>query len=321
MLTAVWQSTILALAVAAVTLRWKRSTPSIRYWLWQVVALKLLILPVWTATIPIPDFFPRGPSDRLSVSPSARIDSSRVDPSGTNAATGRSDRDGADPRHGHLAPIGLVRPQSHGLAADRPGLMADSDADPPGLPTAIAAGPSPPASDAHRRSSPCNPEVAELRRSDWPETGPGTQGGRVRGLAVRLRLVASPAGPAQGLTGSIEPDRARQVLAHELAHVKRADLFWDWFPAIARMLFFFHPVAHWAAGRILLERELACDQIAMNLSDRGPAHYARMLVRVTRIGGMPLARSVDRRIVRKTWAGQSRVEPGETFISIRRQPR
>ncbi|MFI5457045.1 MAG: M56 family metallopeptidase [Isosphaerales bacterium] len=69
------------------------------------------------------------------------------------------------------------------------------------------------------------------------------------------------------------------------------DLFWDWFPAIARMLFFFHPVAHWAAGRILLERELACDQAAMNLSNRDAASYARMLVQVASAASFPLRAS------------------------------
>ena len=92
----------------------------------------------------------------------------------------------------------------------------------------------------------------------------------------------------EGLASLLGPDELRQVLLHELAHVKRGDLIWDWFPAIARMLFFFHPVAHWAAGRILLERELACDQAALRLSNRDEAGYARMLVRVASLASFPL---------------------------------
>jgi beta-lactamase regulating signal transducer with metallopeptidase domain len=92
----------------------------------------------------------------------------------------------------------------------------------------------------------------------------------------------------EGLAGALEPDELRQVLLHELAHVKRGDLILDWFPAIARLLFFFHPVAHWAAGRILLERELACDQAAINLSNHDAASYARMLVRVATVAAFPL---------------------------------
>jgi beta-lactamase regulating signal transducer with metallopeptidase domain len=96
----------------------------------------------------------------------------------------------------------------------------------------------------------------------------------------------------EGLAGSLEPDELRQVLLHELAHVKRGDLFWDWFPTLARLLFFFHPVAHWAAGRILLERELACDQAAMSLTNQDDAGYARMLVRVASLASFPLRATV-----------------------------
>ena len=49
-----------------------------------------------------------------------------------------------------------------------------------------------------------------------------------------------------------------------------------------------NPVAHWAAGRILLERELACDQAAMNLSNCDAGSYARMLVQVAGAAAFPL---------------------------------
>jgi hypothetical protein len=58
-LAAVWQSTVLALFIALVALRLKRASPGVRYWLWQVVALKLLIVPFWTVLIPPPALFAR----------------------------------------------------------------------------------------------------------------------------------------------------------------------------------------------------------------------------------------------------------------------
>jgi beta-lactamase regulating signal transducer with metallopeptidase domain len=78
-----------------------------------------------------------------------------------------------------------------------------------------------------------------------------------------------------------------QVVAHELAHVQRRDLAWGWIPEIARIVYFFHPVAHWAARRVRLERELACDQRAMMTSGRGPAEYAETLVRVLSVASSP----------------------------------
>jgi beta-lactamase regulating signal transducer with metallopeptidase domain len=82
------------------------------------------------------------------------------------------------------------------------------------------------------------------------------------------------------LLTTLAPVELAQVLAHELAHVKRRDLIWGWTVELARLFYFFHPVAHWVGYRVRLERELACDQLAMAASGRRPADYAETLVRV-----------------------------------------
>lgn len=90
--------------------------------------------------------------------------------------------------------------------------------------------------------------------------------------------------PVIVLPRSLEPllfDRQlAPVLVHELAHVKRWDLLWNWIPQIARMLYFFHPVAHFVAFRIRLESELACDGWAMSATGQAASGYADLLVRV-----------------------------------------
>ena len=82
------------------------------------------------------------------------------------------------------------------------------------------------------------------------------------------------------LLATFDEGELRQVLAHELAHVKRRDLLWGWLSEIAALVYFFHPVAHWVSYRVRLERELACDQLAMAACGRGPAAYAETLVRI-----------------------------------------
>jgi beta-lactamase regulating signal transducer with metallopeptidase domain len=67
---------------------------------------------------------------------------------------------------------------------------------------------------------------------------------------------------------------------HELAHVQRRDLAWCWIPQIARILFFFNPVAHLVWRRIRLESELACDQQAMQSECDTPADYVQTLLLV-----------------------------------------
>ena len=67
---------------------------------------------------------------------------------------------------------------------------------------------------------------------------------------------------------------------HELAHIKRRDLVWGWPVEIARIVYFFHPLVYWVAYQLRLERELACDQLAMAGSGHPPADYAQTLVQV-----------------------------------------
>jgi beta-lactamase regulating signal transducer with metallopeptidase domain len=84
----------------------------------------------------------------------------------------------------------------------------------------------------------------------------------------------------RGLRATLSASELNHVLLHELAHVRRLDLVWGWIGELARMVYFFHPVVHWIAYRLRLERELACDQLAMATSGQGAAEYAATLVRV-----------------------------------------
>jgi beta-lactamase regulating signal transducer with metallopeptidase domain len=93
---------------------------------------------------------------------------------------------------------------------------------------------------------------------------------------VRHAVLVMPAGLATTLSST----ELRHVLLHELAHVRRRDLVWGWINELARVVYFFHPVAHWIAYRARLERELACDQMAMAHSGHDAREYAATLVRV-----------------------------------------
>ncbi|MFY1831839.1 M56 family metallopeptidase [Myxococcus fulvus] len=70
----------------------------------------------------------------------------------------------------------------------------------------------------------------------------------------------------------------RMALAHEVAHLKRGDLWLGWVPALAEALLFFHPLARRAVKEYALAREEACDAEALRLTGAEPADYGELLL-------------------------------------------
>jgi beta-lactamase regulating signal transducer with metallopeptidase domain len=60
----------------------------------------------------------------------------------------------------------------------------------------------------------------------------------------------------------------RHIFLHELAHLKRGDLLTNWFMSIAHAIHWFNPIVWFLLRRMRLERELACDALA--LESAGP---------------------------------------------------
>jgi len=73
------------------------------------------------------------------------------------------------------------------------------------------------------------------------------------------------------------------VLLHELAHLVRRDMVWQYAVEAARAIYWFHPLVWWAARCAHVEREHACDDLVLN---RGVAagDYARHLLDVVSRG-------------------------------------
>ena len=117
-------------------------------------------------------------------------------------------------------------------------------------------------------------------------------------LASRLRLRrlpeirVSPHVETPLVTGLLRPvvvlpsdrfdeltDRQQQMaICHELAHLKRADLWLGCVPALAERVFFFHPLVHLASREYALSREAACDAAVMDTLDAAPQEYGRLLL-------------------------------------------
>lgn len=91
---------------------------------------------------------------------------------------------------------------------------------------------------------------------------------------LRRPVVLLPAAHAMSAAESA------MAMAHELAHLQRGDLWLGWLPALARRLFFFHPLVTWAMREYAFEREAACDAQVMQQTGTQPHAYASLLLRL-----------------------------------------
>lgn len=70
----------------------------------------------------------------------------------------------------------------------------------------------------------------------------------------------------------------RMILAHELAHVKRWDLLWEWLGTLIQIAFFFHPLVVLARREERLAREAAADVLALQATETDAADYGKLLL-------------------------------------------
>ena len=71
--------------------------------------------------------------------------------------------------------------------------------------------------------------------------------------------------PAGWLTG-LPPAVIEAVIAHELAHVRRWDLWVNLFQRVVETVLFYHPAVWWLSARIRAEREMCCDELAVSVT-------------------------------------------------------
>lgn len=85
----------------------------------------------------------------------------------------------------------------------------------------------------------------------------------------------------------VRPDELETVIVHEIAHLRRGDMFVRYLEWIAGILFFFWPVVAWINRRLDAAREFACDEWALNQGKLTAPEYARCLLRVVQPAHRP----------------------------------
>lgn len=121
-------------------------------------------------------------------------------------------------------------------------------------------------------------------------------------------------------------EQLNSVLLHELAHIKRRDTLAQLLGQIACALYWFNPLVWFAAWRLGVERERACDDLVLASGVRPSAYAAHLLAvvttcspaRWTRSCGLAMARqsSLESRLVAVLSEKQSRRGVSVTLSTI-----
>jgi beta-lactamase regulating signal transducer with metallopeptidase domain len=121
-----------------------------------------------------------------------------------------------------------------------------------------------------------------VRRSISVRVAPTTMAPATVGLFRPVILLSS------ATVLGISPQQLEAVLAHELAHIRRHDYLVNVLQMIVETLFFYHPAIWWASRRIRIERELCCDDEAVQACG-DVVCYAQALTSVARLQVTPSA--------------------------------
>src|SRR6185312_5073295 len=95
-------------------------------------------------------------------------------------------------------------------------------------------------------------------------------------------------------------DQLRSVLLHELAHIKRRDMLAQLLAEIACALYWFNPLAWFAAWRLGVERERACDDLVLASGVRPSAYAEHLLDVVTALSPARWTQSCGLAMARKS---------------------
>jgi beta-lactamase regulating signal transducer with metallopeptidase domain len=248
-----------------------RLTAATRAWLWWLAAAKFVVALVWTAPILLPQAPPVEIVNDRSNAPPAVADVAAIDGPIASGTAGAADAVGVATARPIVAPanpwpvalnlmwvVGVF--VAAGLAvrdwrrASR--LVAQSSAATPDILGIV------------------QPLASRLSLGRVPEVrmSPDVETPLVVGVARPVVLL-----PAIGFARL--SDRQRQMsICHELVHIRRADLRLGCVPALAELLFFFHPFTRLAAREYALAREAACDAAVLEALDAAPQEYGRLLV-------------------------------------------
>jgi beta-lactamase regulating signal transducer with metallopeptidase domain len=251
----------------------RRLPPRWRYALWLLVAARLAL--PWTVPSPLSVFnFLKLPKAAVT----APVPGASVLPSAGASATAPSQPAAARAAPALIVSVGRIR-------ADVPWLLAVW------LGGALVLGMGLALTHYRlwRRVTPRRPLI-DARVMNLLEDCKQTMGVRVPVTLVETPAVSSPSLfgfvrprlllPA-GLTTGFSQEELRHVFLHELSHIKRLDILMGWLMTALQIVHWFNPLVWLASYRMRVDRELACDALALSYAgEEENQPYGRTIIKL-----------------------------------------
>lgn len=245
-----------------------RLSPHVRALLWWCVAAKFVVTLVWRAPIGVPVL---PPQDAVKSNPILASVSAAPASSGDSFTTdapsrGYVEKDNRSPVPDLPWTAIVIAVWSLGVGITLARTLR-SWFETRGVVSRSVAGDAPLRAAVHELST-----LLALRRPAEVRVSAEIESPLITGVLRPVILVP------RDLFPTLTAEQQRMTLCHELAHMKRGDLWLGCVPALVERCFFFHPLARLAAREYAFWREAACDDAVLVALGASPQSYGRLLL-------------------------------------------
>lgn len=243
-----WQSTLVAGVAALLALALKNNPARSRYWLWMIASLKFLIP---FSLLVLAGSYVSFPAATISSTPQLSVMAAEFS-----------------------QPFAKVQPVAVAMPASKP------------------------QHESHLERIFCGiwifgSVVIGFRRvRRWREVSAVARAGKPLDVDALVRVVSSASMVEPGVFGIFRPvlllpagitehlnaEHLKAIVAHELCHVRHRDNLAAAIHMLVETIFWFHPMVWWLGGRLVAEREQACDEEVLRLGN-APQVYAESILK------------------------------------------
>lgn len=88
----------------------------------------------------------------------------------------------------------------------------------------------------------------------------------------------------QNIEKNLSSENLKYILLHELGHIKRHDIFFNWIACLINILHWFNPLVWLAFKQMRMDMEIACDALVLSrLHQSQHKHYGATLIEISQV--------------------------------------